>query len=101
LRQWFDVPLPRPSEVQAERGLLTVGLMLIVGAKLGAESRQDIGWVIVGGLMVGTLFTLIVIPVVYTCISRHVFMEADDALTPDTSLPALTAPKAGVLEPAE
>jgi multidrug efflux pump len=32
----------------------------------GAESRQDIGWVIVGGLTLGTLFTLFVVPVVYT-----------------------------------
>jgi hypothetical protein len=31
-----------------------------------------------------------------------VFIEADDELTPDTSLPALPAPKeSGVLEPAE
>jgi hypothetical protein len=51
---------------------------------------------------VGTLFTLFVIPVVYTYLSRRVFMEADDALTPDTSLPALPAPKTdSVLEPAE
>jgi multidrug efflux pump len=32
----------------------------------GAASRQDIGLVIVGGLLVGTLFTLFVIPAVYT-----------------------------------
>ena len=57
-----------------------VPLALATGA--GAESRQDIGWVIVGGLLVGTLFTLFVIPVVYTYLSRRVFMEADDALTP-------------------
>ncbi len=88
--------------------LMTTGAMVLGAVPLalatgaGAESRQDIGWVIVGGLMVGTLFTLFVIPVVYTYLSRRVFMEADDALTPDTSLPALPAPKAdSVLEPAE
>ncbi|HEX2258102.1 MAG TPA: efflux RND transporter permease subunit, partial [Afifellaceae bacterium] len=32
----------------------------------GAESRQDIGAVIVGGVLVGTFFTLFVIPAVYT-----------------------------------
>ncbi|MGA7457104.1 MAG: efflux RND transporter permease subunit [Methyloceanibacter sp.] len=88
--------------------LMTTGAMVLGAVPLalatgaGAESRQDIGWVIVGGLLVGTLFTLFVIPVVYTYLSRRVFIEADDALTPDTSLPALPAPKAdSVLEPAE
>lgn len=32
----------------------------------GSESRQQIGLVIVGGLLIGTFFSLIVIPVVYT-----------------------------------
>jgi multidrug efflux pump len=43
-----------------------VPLALAVGA--GAESRKQIGWVIVGGLLVGTFFTLFVIPTVYTLI---------------------------------
>ncbi|MBI1396142.1 MAG: MMPL family transporter [Betaproteobacteria bacterium] len=34
----------------------------------GAESRQAIGWVIVGGLLVGTLLTLFVIPTTYTVV---------------------------------
>jgi multidrug efflux pump len=89
--------------------LMTTGAMVLGAVPLalatgaGGESRQDIGWVIVGCLLVGTLFTLFVIPVVYTYLSRRVFMEADDELTPDTSRPALPAPKKprGVLEPAE
>jgi multidrug efflux pump len=40
-----------------------VPLALATGA--GAEARQPIGWVIVGGLTVGTLFTLYVIPTAY------------------------------------
>jgi multidrug efflux pump len=44
-----------------------VPLALATGA--GAQSRQDIGWVIVGGLLVGTFFTLFVIPAVYTYLS--------------------------------
>ncbi|MBK8286951.1 MAG: efflux RND transporter permease subunit [Ahniella sp.] len=31
----------------------------------GAEARQDIGWVIVGGLSIGTVFTLFVVPAFY------------------------------------
>ncbi|MFN8737786.1 MAG: efflux RND transporter permease subunit [Betaproteobacteria bacterium] len=44
--------------------LVAVPLALAAGA--GAESRQQIGWVIVGGLTLGTVLTLYVVPVVYT-----------------------------------
>ncbi len=44
-------------------------LALAVGA--GAESRQPIGWVIVGGLSLGTLLTLFVIPTAYTLLARR------------------------------
>ncbi|MCU0893580.1 MAG: efflux RND transporter permease subunit, partial [Rhodospirillales bacterium] len=42
---------------------------LAIAAGAGAESRQDIGWVIVGGLTVGTFFTLFVIPMVYALVN--------------------------------
>ncbi len=57
--------------------LMTTGAMVLGAVPLamatgaGAESRQDIGLVIVGGLLVGTLFTLFVIPVVYTYIASR------------------------------
>jgi multidrug efflux pump len=41
---------------------------LAVSAGAGSESRSAIGWVIVGGMTLGTLFTLFVIPVAYTYI---------------------------------
>jgi len=47
----------------------TIPLALARGA--GAESRQQIGWVIVGGLLLGTLFTLFVVPTVYTLLARR------------------------------
>lgn len=43
--------------------LASVPLALARGA--GAESRHPIGWVIIGGLLIGTLFSLYVVPVVY------------------------------------
>jgi multidrug efflux pump len=46
-----------------------IPLALAHGA--GAEARQDIGWVIVGGLAVGTFFTLFVVPAVYTLLARR------------------------------
>lgn len=45
-----------------------VPLLFSVGA--GAESRRQIGWVIFGGMLVGTVFTLFVIPAIYTFLSR-------------------------------
>jgi multidrug efflux pump len=45
-----------------------VPLALATGA--GAETRQQIGWVIVGGLSFGTLLTLFVIPTVYTLLAK-------------------------------
>jgi multidrug efflux pump len=67
--------------------LMTTGAMvfgalpLAVASGAGAESRQDIGLVIVGGLVVGTFFTLFVIPAVYTYITPRVHraVGADDA----------------------
>lgn len=54
--------------------LMTTGAMVLGNLPLalatgaGAESRQAIGWVIVGGLTFGTLLTLFVVPTVYTYI---------------------------------
>jgi multidrug efflux pump len=45
----------------------TVPLAYAIGA--GAEARRPIGWVIVGGLLMGTLFTLYVVPTAYVLIA--------------------------------
>jgi multidrug efflux pump len=51
--------------------LMTTGAMVLgavplaVATGAGAEARQAIGWVIVGGLLLGTVFTLFVIPTAY------------------------------------
>ena len=51
-----------------------VPLALAAGA--GAESRSPIGWVIVGGLLLGTLLTLFIIPVAYTLLTRNATVSA-------------------------
>ena len=58
--------------------LMTTGAMVLGAVPLafaggaGAEARHQIGWVIVGGLSFGTLFTLFVVPVVYLLLAgRH------------------------------
>jgi multidrug efflux pump len=45
-------------------------LPLAIASGAGAESRQQIGLVIVGGLLVGTFFTLFVIPTLYMLLRR-------------------------------
>jgi multidrug efflux pump len=56
--------------------LMTTGAMvfgavpLALASGAGAESRQQIGWVIVGGVTLGTLLTLFVVPTVYSLIAR-------------------------------
>ena len=65
------------AELRLRPILMTTGAMVLgaiplaraVGA--GAESRQVIGWVIVGGLMLGTLLTLFVVPTAYTLLARE------------------------------
>jgi multidrug efflux pump len=57
--------------------LMTTGAMvagaipLALAAGAGAESRQEIGWVIVGGMTFGTLLTLFVVPTAYTLLARE------------------------------
>jgi len=53
-----------------------VPLALAEGA--GAEARQQIGWVIVGGMSVGTLLTLFVVPAVYSLAGRKVTVAPKD-----------------------
>ncbi len=47
-----------------------IPLALATGA--GSESRRQLGWVIVGGMMVGTIFTLYVLPAVYTYLTPRI-----------------------------
>jgi multidrug efflux pump len=66
--------------------LMTTGAMVLGALPLalatgaGAESRQQIGWVIVGGMSLGTLLTLFVVPTMYTLLTRtrHLIHEDDE-----------------------
>jgi multidrug efflux pump len=59
-------------------------LAMAIGA--GAQSRQEIGWVVVGGMTFGTLFTLFVVPTAYTLLARGRSQAIDE--------PAVTLPRA-------
>ncbi|HEY8369070.1 MAG TPA: efflux RND transporter permease subunit, partial [Thermodesulfobacteriota bacterium] len=66
-------------------------LVLVTGP--GAEARNSIGIVLVAGMIIGTLFTLFVVPVFYSLIAaRHRPAEEDEALEDlgvDAAAPAL------------
>ena len=68
----------------------SVPLALAVGA--GAESRTQIGWVIVGGMSFGTLLTLFVVPVAYSIVARKAHIEAHGI---ETAPPPAHAPAHG------
>lgn len=65
------------AELRLRPILMTTGAMVLGAIPLalatgaGAESRQQIGWVIVGGMSVGTLLTIFVVPAVYTVLARR------------------------------
>jgi multidrug efflux pump len=69
-------------------------LPLALAHGAGAESRQAIGWVIVGGMSFGTILTLFVVPTAYLLIARRRTLDHEDSdghetpLTPTHSRPS-------------
>ncbi len=50
---------------------MVLGAMpLALASGAGAESRRQIGWVIVGGMTLGSLLTIFVVPTIYTLLAR-------------------------------
>ena len=77
--------------------LMTTGAMVLGALPLalatgaGAESRRQIGWVIVGGMSLGTLLTLFVVPTMYTLLARQ--RVPGEITTPQADAPHGTAPQ--------
>jgi multidrug efflux pump len=66
-------------------GAMVLGsLPLALATGAGAESRTQIGWVIVGGMSFGTMLTLFVVPVAYSLVARKAHIEGHgiDIATP-------------------
>ena len=69
--------------------LMTTGAMVLGALPLalahgaGAESRAQIGWVIVGGMSLGTLLTVFVVPTMYTLVARQAVPGANKAVARD------------------
>jgi multidrug efflux pump len=76
--------------------LMTTGAMVLGAVPLalasgaGAESRMQIGLVIVGGMSFGTLLTLFVLPTIYTLVSRprHLLPEHLQPVAGGAGVPA-------------
>ncbi|MDT3669717.1 MAG: efflux RND transporter permease subunit [Aromatoleum sp.] len=83
----IDASVLRLRPILMTTGAMVLGsipLALATGA--GAESRQQIGWVIVGGLLLGTFFTLFVVPTVYTLLaSRERTRIEEEAPAPEVA----------------
>jgi multidrug efflux pump len=62
-----------------------VPLAMATGA--GAESRIQIGWVIVGGMSLGTMLTVFVVPTMYMLFARHKVPGANKAEASGGTLP--------------
>jgi multidrug efflux pump len=72
-------------------------LVLVTGP--GAKARNSIGIVLVTGMIVGTIFTLFVVPVFYSLIAARHKAEADEEPEPETRVltPARRAPELEVV----
>jgi multidrug efflux pump len=60
-------------------------LTLVTGA--GAQARNSIGLVLVGGMAIGTLFTLFVVPSIYMLVARDHTRDAEALLGSRTTAP--------------
>ena len=73
--------------------LMTTGAMVLGALPLaladgaGAESRRQIGWVIVGGMSFGTLLTLFVVPTAYSLLARGKRSRRDEVKAPAAAHP--------------
>jgi multidrug efflux pump len=73
--------------------LMTTGAMVLGALPLaiahgaGAESRQQIGWVIVGGMSLGTVLTVFVVPTMYMLFARKEVPGANMAEAKDNAVP--------------
>ena len=80
--------LVRASVLRLRPIMMTSATMLLAAVPLalargaGAETRHPIGWVIIGGLLVGSVFSLYVVPVVYMLLAGRREARVGETATP-------------------
>ena len=62
---------------------------LVLATGPGAGARNSIGIVLVSGMIVGTLFTLFVVPSIYMLVARTRVTVSDAVRTRDSRVPEL------------
>jgi len=68
----IDSATLRLRPIMMTTGAMVLGaLPLALAHGAGAESRTQIGWVIVGGMSFGTVLTLFVVPTAYVLLARR------------------------------
>jgi multidrug efflux pump len=79
----------RLRPIMMTTGAMVLGaLPLALATGAGAESRRQIGWVIVGGMSLGTLLTIFVVPTMYTLLARKFAPGPNkEATLPSSDLP--------------
>ena len=67
----LDAAARRLRPILMTTGAMVLGAVpLAIASGAGAEARNQLGMVIVGGMAIGTFFTLFVVPCVYLLIAR-------------------------------
>ena len=93
--------LVEASSLRLRPILMTTGAMVLgavplaIASGAGAESRSQIGWVIVGGMTFGTLLTLFVVPVVFSLVAREPAKDEGEADIPAAPVDAVAAKTSG------
>ncbi len=59
---------------------------LVLASGAGAESRMQIGWVIIGGMTLGTVLTLFVVPCAYSIMGRRHGGTAAESVAPGATV---------------
>src|SRR5690606_10582876 len=86
----MEASVMRLRPILMTTGAMVLGVLpLAYASGAGAESRQQLGWVLVGGLTLGTLLTLFVVPVAYTLIAGK-RRKVGEGMDPETG-PAVEA----------
>ncbi len=74
------------------------GVPLVISSGAGAEAREALGWIVVGGLGFATLFTLYLTPVIFSLLAPISQVRAQEAQELDAELAAATRAEAGRIE---
>ncbi len=90
--------IKRAARVRLRPILMTTAAMvtglipLVVASGAGAASRFSIGLVVVSGMSIGTLFTLFVLPAVYTVLAKDHRAEANSTRRKEIAFSPRPAP---------